>query len=315
MIARALALAVLAAVSSTTAFAQPGPAGTVRFYHTDALGSVRAVTDAQGNPIARHDYFAFGEEPASAPNPAPQRFTGQQRDPESGMDYFQARYYMPALGRFTTVDPESRSEDAIREPQRWNRYAYVSNNPLRKIDPNGRYEEDVHYHLTRVLAMAAGFTTKSAEIIAQANQRVDTHPITEPFRDLQARSDFHFTTEGRRQQVWDFAMSARSAEGVGVYLHLQQDSFSHAGFSPGAGHLFKGHGPDKTYNDIPKANEMAHDTYARLTDAMFRIQRSGVVVPWAKIAGFVDRFNAERDLQKKYGILAELAEFIEDYKK
>jgi hypothetical protein len=79
--------------------------------------------------------------------------------------------------------------------------------------------------------------------------------------------------------------------------------------------LGAGHGPDKTYNDVPKANLMAHDTDTRLTDAMYKIQRSGIIVPWDKIAPYVGRFTAERDPRRKYGILDELVTYIEDYKK
>jgi RHS repeat-associated protein len=124
---------------SVPAFAQApaGPAGTVRYYHADAVGSIRAVTDANGQVVARHDYFAFGDEPANAPNPAAQRFTGQERDRESGMDYFGARYYASRTGRMTTVDPLMDVEAALFDPQQWNRYAYARNNPLVFVDPTG----------------------------------------------------------------------------------------------------------------------------------------------------------------------------------
>ena len=133
-----IALLVCSAPAFAQAPAPAGPPGTVRYYHADALGSVRAVTDANGNVVARHDYFPFGDEPANAPNPAAQRFTGHERDRESGMDYFGARYYMQRPGRFTTVDPIQTTADNLGDPQRWNRYAYARNNPLRFTDPDGR---------------------------------------------------------------------------------------------------------------------------------------------------------------------------------
>jgi RHS repeat-associated protein len=58
-----------------------------------------------------------------------------QRDRETGLDYFNARYYRNVLGRFTSVDP---GPAVPGEPQSWNRYAYVQNNPLKYIDPTGR---------------------------------------------------------------------------------------------------------------------------------------------------------------------------------
>ena len=66
-----------------------------------------------------------------------QQFTGKERDNETGLDYFGARYYSPAQGRFTSVDPKNASADPA-DPQSWNGYAYARNNPLKYVDPDGR---------------------------------------------------------------------------------------------------------------------------------------------------------------------------------
>jgi RHS repeat-associated protein len=66
------------------------------------------------------------------------RFTGKERDAETGLDYFGARYYGSRIGRFTTVDPSLDQKAAFVNPQKWNRYAYGLNNPLRYVDPDGR---------------------------------------------------------------------------------------------------------------------------------------------------------------------------------
>jgi RHS repeat-associated protein len=71
------------------------------------------------------------------------RFTGKERDAESGLDYFGARYLSAAQGRFTGADPVLNLQATIPNPQRWNRYAYVSNNPLAKVDPDGADERHV----------------------------------------------------------------------------------------------------------------------------------------------------------------------------
>lgn len=55
--------------------------------------------------------------------------------------YFGARYYRPDIGRFTTIDPVYTWQENLVDPQRWNRYAYVRNNPLKYVDPNGRWIE------------------------------------------------------------------------------------------------------------------------------------------------------------------------------
>jgi RHS repeat-associated protein len=69
------------------------------------------------------------------------RFAGKELDPESALMNFEARYYRNTWGRFTQVDPVL-SEAALGDPQRWNRYAYASNNPLRFVDPFGTCQYD-----------------------------------------------------------------------------------------------------------------------------------------------------------------------------
>lgn len=123
----------------------------VEYVHMDAIGNVRAVTDQAGNIVERHDFLPFGEEwcgtaPCSNVTPGQsRRFTGKERDAETGLDYFGARYYGASVSRFTTVDPVYTWQQNLVDPQRWNRYAYARNNPQRYIDPDGR-----------VIATAAG---------------------------------------------------------------------------------------------------------------------------------------------------------------
>ena len=74
------------------------------------------------------------------------QFTLKERDNETGLDFFEARYHSSTQGRFTSPDPYNPIVDTDKEedfneylgqPQNWNRYVYVWNNPLRFIDPNG----------------------------------------------------------------------------------------------------------------------------------------------------------------------------------
>ena len=68
-----------------------------------------------------------------------QKFTGKERDAETGLDYFKARYFGSALGRFTSPDPIGIMKQKLFDPQQWNAYAYARNNPLRFTDPTGMY--------------------------------------------------------------------------------------------------------------------------------------------------------------------------------
>jgi RHS repeat-associated protein len=142
---RQLALAIALGFIAAPAFAQPQ--AEVVYYHTDAIGSVRMVTDANGAVVARYDYLPFGELwPASPPNANPdvRQFTGKERDAETGLDYFGARYMRAQSGRFLAIDPVFSFDAALSNPQLWNRYAYVANNPFRFVDPDGRQVLDVN---------------------------------------------------------------------------------------------------------------------------------------------------------------------------
>jgi RHS repeat-associated protein len=73
-----------------------------------------------------------------------QQFAGYERDNETGLDYAQNRYLSSPQGRFTSPDPTLLSVNGTN-PQTWNRYAYVLNNPLQYIDPLGLWAINVQY--------------------------------------------------------------------------------------------------------------------------------------------------------------------------
>ncbi|MGD9588460.1 MAG: RHS repeat-associated core domain-containing protein [Pyrinomonadaceae bacterium] len=117
----------------------------VAYLTNDHLGSPRINTDKNGNVTARHDYHPFGEEIATSQRIAEldyesdtvrKQFTGYERDEETGSDFAEARYYTNALGRFSSTDPENYGA-AVLDPQTWNGYAYVINNPSNFVDPDG----------------------------------------------------------------------------------------------------------------------------------------------------------------------------------
>ena len=110
----------------------------VEYYHLDAIGNVLVLTDNAGAVVEQHDYDVFGQEVNAQAGSQPKRFTGKERDQETGWDHFGARYYGSKIARFTTTDPVYTWHENYVDPQRWNRYAYARNNPLRYVDPDGR---------------------------------------------------------------------------------------------------------------------------------------------------------------------------------
>ncbi len=114
---------------------------------TDHLGSTRLLTDQNGNVVARHDFLPFGEELTTsnrtsslgygASDNVMHKYTGKERDQEGPvLDFFHARYFHSAQGRFSSPDPMNlgASPDV---PQTWDAYSYVNNDPLSWLDPTG----------------------------------------------------------------------------------------------------------------------------------------------------------------------------------
>jgi RHS repeat-associated protein len=137
--------------------AEYGPQADVgtRYLMADHLGSTRAVVDGAGGVQQCNDFYPFGEDipqgmggrgscfsngnyPEAGPDKANQKFTGKERDWETGLDYFGARYFSGVEGRFASADPKILTARHLTSPQKWNKYAYVLNNPLNRIDPDGQ---------------------------------------------------------------------------------------------------------------------------------------------------------------------------------
>jgi RHS repeat-associated protein len=151
--------------------------GIVQWTVADQLGTPRMIADKTGSlaGIKRHDYLPFGEELFAgtgnrtvqngyAGDDVRQKFTGYERDNETGLDYAQARFYSSPQGRFTSVDPLAASAHA-GNPQSWNRYAYVGNNPLNNTDLSG---------------MGPDEDDDDVSIITDQQQQQQTSPLAPP---------------------------------------------------------------------------------------------------------------------------------------
>ena len=83
----------------------------------------------RGSPYSTNQY-------PTQPDGTSEKFTSKERDAETGLDFFGARYMSSAQGRFTSTDPLLNSGRPW-EPQSWNRYVYTLNNPLKYKDSKG----------------------------------------------------------------------------------------------------------------------------------------------------------------------------------
>ena len=111
-------------------------AGAIQYLHTDQIGSVRLITNASDASVATYSFDPYGNLTSAAPAISnPVQFQGQYLDAESGLYYLRARYYGPAEGQFTTVDP---AVAATESP-----YRYAADSPLIQVDPTGLYANEM----------------------------------------------------------------------------------------------------------------------------------------------------------------------------
>ena len=113
-------------------------AGATQYYQQDHL-STRLTTDSSGNLLGQQGHFPFGETWYQSGTTTKWAFTSYERDQDSGnnsgLDYASARFYNSRVAGFCSADPVEGSTD---DPQSWNRYAYVENDPVNLDDPSGK---------------------------------------------------------------------------------------------------------------------------------------------------------------------------------
>jgi RHS repeat-associated protein len=112
---------------------QVTPGGTITYYHADALGSIRGLTDKNGRPIGLYNYDPYGNRATVKATSivAPFGYAGQYTDPTTGLIYMRARYYDPQTAQFLTRDPLGFASGSQ------NPYAYTNNDPTNLTDPTG----------------------------------------------------------------------------------------------------------------------------------------------------------------------------------
>lgn len=118
---------------------ESNPTATTNYYTSDQIGSARLITNGSGGLLSSYIFYPFGQ--GAQPDENHYLFTGKERDSESGLDNFGARYLTSNMGRFMTPDWSAKVEPVpyseLDNPQSLNLYSYVLNNPIYQADADG----------------------------------------------------------------------------------------------------------------------------------------------------------------------------------
>jgi RHS repeat-associated protein len=135
----------------------------LHFYLDDPLGTRRAQTNYAGVLEQTCSSLPYGDALSCTGGdlaaPTEHHFTGKERDTESGNDYFEARYYTSAMGRFMSPDWSAKIEPVpyakLDDPQTLNLYAYVENNPMDRVDVDGHLPAWVNSAIEKVISASS----------------------------------------------------------------------------------------------------------------------------------------------------------------
>lgn len=158
----------------------PPDSARIRYYHANHLGSSSVVTDDAGRLVEETAFYPYGEprfqlEGSSFGLPSSNYgFTGKERDLESGLHYFGARYYDGVTATFLSVDPMALSPDAKTPPRIRQQYAYAVRNPMRYRDPTGREPgEEWFFGSKQELARKLYEFDRNSKILARKTKEVE----------------------------------------------------------------------------------------------------------------------------------------------
>ncbi|MBE0539125.1 MAG: hypothetical protein IH620_05385 [Ignavibacterium sp.] len=251
-----------------------------QYYIKDYLGSVRTTIDEKTfDVISAQDYFPFGgimenRSYTTGGNINDKyKFTEKERDTETNYDYFGARLYDSEIGIWRSVDPLNQYQSP---------YTYCGNNPLRIIDKNGLYGEDVHHDLTYFMAIVVmGVSSTFASEIASANQGVDDNWDTaseNPINTIVSNRNLHFLSQSSfGASVNLLKNTSRMSNSLfGKSLHSYQDIFfAHAGFLPvnSSGPNPYGHFPFNMDVDNVATNNVLKQTTVNMIKEVFEIMK------------------------------------------
>jgi RHS repeat-associated protein len=152
--------------------ASENSSNSVNWYFADHLGTARLVFSLNGDD--QSDFYPFGGERVQTSGAGNHyKFTGKERDSESGLDNFHARFSSATAGRFLSADPSNLSVD-FWIPQTWNRYAYALNSPSALVDRNGLWPFYIHNEI--IDESFPGMSKQDLQALKSASWNMDAAP-------------------------------------------------------------------------------------------------------------------------------------------
>ena len=203
------------------------PANVVHYYFHDHLNSTNIVTDIDGNILNESDYYPYGGEIVITSGDSNRyKFTGKERDAESGLDNFGARFYSSAQGRFSSPDPLVLSPE-LTNPQTLNRYSYAFNRPTVLVDSDGKWPG--WYHHIIIEDAFGNLGSHAVAVLESASDWVDS--VTAGNQDPK-RAFMHAMSNGKTNQKSEEAEQETNAyinSELSAAVALQLDYESHGG--------------------------------------------------------------------------------------
>ncbi|MDT7827138.1 SpvB/TcaC N-terminal domain-containing protein [Pricia sp. S334] len=257
----------------------------IQFHLGDHLGSSNLVVDDNGSFMNREEHYPYGETSFGSFGKKRYRFTGKERDEESGLSYHGARYYANMIFRWISTDRTGATDGN-------NLYIYVLDNPISFHDPTGNYMEAGHFYTVYFVALSAGFPEDvafktafyaqmpdevheldaTATMISAVKLQFVEHLVTgqtsdslSPSPQLSSDATAHAQLIQRNLHVLTGGSATLARKNIasklknfepgtpifGMLLHAFGDSYTHTvpgtdnQFSTGKGHAFEGNKPDQ----------------------------------------------------------------------
>ncbi|WP_430907058.1 RHS repeat domain-containing protein [Maribacter sp. 2-571] len=305
------------------------PEQLVRFQYGNHLGSTALELDWTGTIISYEEYYPYGATSYQAMDQTVKavakryRYTGMERDEESGLNYHSARYYLPWLCRWASADPMG-IKDGV------NVYGYVSCNPIKLMDTTGNYGEAGHFYTVYFVSLAAGMDAETAfknaffaqlpdeigeldAVTAQARAAVK-QSISNKERDevqtfLHALTGSDAKKERTRTKKALKKFDSGSIE-FGFLMHRLGDTYAHSKsngqtYSTGMGHGAAGHTPDEIFRRPALYKSYVLDLYDTLS-AQTKAKGKKTRLSRSQVEAFADKIGSikvmtpEKKHQGKY---------------